>query len=190
MQQINFNLILTLLVYFLIQDHNIIEAFRFIRNDQIEEYVDTCHNTLNLTKINWNFVEIFCTKIKMFEDQDNEVPVMDTYFKTSDNIEFRHCHGVLNMKNTKEFVNQCFRDVQLSSEWQKWLVQDTRNEDEYWRQTPVLRTISCYSRRNDKYTQQYVLKWYQEQLKCLKKQKGGFYSLLPNTDKKRHPVFE
>ena len=71
---------------------------------------------------------------------------------TSDNIEFRHCHGLLNIKSTTEFENQCFRNVVLSSEWQKWSVQDIRDEYTYWRQNPALRTISCYTRRQDNYT--------------------------------------
>lgn len=184
------NVIFILFLYLWIQDRNTIDAVSLTGNDKIEDYIETCHNTLNLPKINWNFVQIFCTNIKLFEDQDNEVAVMNTYFKTSDNIEFRHCHGVLDMKSTKEYGNQCFRDIQLTSEWQRWIVQDTSNEDIYWRQNPALRSTTCYTRRQDDYKIQDILMWYQEQLKCLEKQKGGFYNLLPITKNRRHPVFE
>lgn len=192
MQLIGLNIIFTVFLYLVIQDQYTIEAVSLIGNDDIEEYVETCHNTLNLPKINWNFVQIFCTQNKLIQDQDNEVPIMDINFMTSDNIEFRHCHGLLNIKSSTVFENQCFRNVVLLSEWQKWLIQDIRDEYTYWRQNPALRTISCYTRRQDNYTKQRILNWYQEQLKCLEKQKGGFYSLLPNidADKKRHPVFE
>ena len=119
MQLIGLNIIFTVFLYHVIQDQYTIEAVSLIGNDDIEEYVETCHNTLNLPKINWNFVQIFCTQNKLIQDQDNEVPIMDINFMTSDNIEFRHCHGLLNIKSSTVFENQFFRNVVLSSEWQK-----------------------------------------------------------------------
>ena len=77
MQLIGLNIIFTVFLYLVIQDQYAIEAVSLIGNDDIEEYVETCHNTLSLPKINWNFVQIFCTQNKLIQDQDNEVPIMN-----------------------------------------------------------------------------------------------------------------